>query len=122
MRKVEQQMIAAIQSRRDWCGGNTQVSVEPAVIRVFLHGNHIANVRNQGRALDVSLAGWNTNTTRSRLSALVSALMPEPGPHGCGVSAKQGTPYLHDASGRTAISERGWFPVKLTGEPRANAA
>lgn len=79
MRKVEQQMLAAIQSRKFWIGGNTCVDIvnndNPNGLRaeIFLHGNHIADYWYRDGKLDVdsrTLAEWPTPTTKSRLRAL----------------------------------------------------
>lgn len=75
MRTIEEQMIAAIRARKDWKSGNTQVAAFPAgVVKVFLHGNHIATLRSNG--VDFTLAGWNTPTTRSRLNAILQEFAP----------------------------------------------
>ena len=44
MRKIETQMNMAIKSQKNWSSGNTQVITDNGFSRVFLHGNHIANV------------------------------------------------------------------------------
>ena len=74
MRKVEQQMLDAINSRRTWHGSNTSVSsIDDVNCAVFLHGNHIADYGYRDGKLDVdsrTLAEWPTPTTKSRLRAL----------------------------------------------------
>ena len=74
MRKVEQQMNEAILNRKDFIKGNTSVEnyitdtgAREAVVK--LHGNHIATV---GDTLQISDAGWQTVTTKSRLNALLN--------------------------------------------------
>jgi hypothetical protein len=85
MRVIEKQMIEAIKDRRPWKSGNTEVSLsrhKPGFPggKVWLHGNLIALVRyaedHLGNivgvsGLDITLAGRNTPTTRSRLNALI---------------------------------------------------
>ena len=69
MRKIEENMVAAIKHNKNWSSGNTTVRTDDNnESRVFLHGNHIATVTNK----DVILfdGGWQTNTTKSRLNAL----------------------------------------------------
>ena len=49
MRKIEQQMIAAIKGNTDWKSANTEVihtcdNVHSPVSHVYLHGNKIAEV------------------------------------------------------------------------------
>ena len=73
MRKIEQQMIAALRAGRAWQSGNTSVTAPDRTGRaaVYLHGNHIADVRD-GQAVPNlgTLARWPTVTTKSRLRAL----------------------------------------------------
>ena len=86
MRKIEAQMVMAVRdqlsgSEKTWRSGNTEVSTEhegvhgtPGYYRfvvVRLHDNEIARFDN-GVALKISDAGWKTNTTKSRLNALLS--------------------------------------------------
>lgn len=75
MRKIERDMIAAIRAGKSKVIGNTQVSVEPVVTRVFLHGNHIATLRNNLERVEFTLAGWPTPTTRSRINALLQTFI-----------------------------------------------
>ena len=71
MRKIEQQMINAISNNLNWKRDNTEVTYERGhVSKVYLHGNHIATVTDN----DMTLydGGWQSNTTKSRLNALLS--------------------------------------------------
>ena len=74
MRKVEQQMLDAVNNRRTWHGSNTSVSsIDDVNCAVFLHGNHIADVNSETGFVMVNkytLAKWPTPTTKSRLRAL----------------------------------------------------
>ena len=51
MRKLENEMLAALRAGRAWQSGNTSVTAPNSTGRaaVYLHGNHIADWRN-GRA------------------------------------------------------------------------
>ena len=96
MRKVEQQMNEAILNRKDFFKGNTSVQhyttetgAREAV--VHLHGNHIATV---GDTLQISDAGWQTVTTKSRLNALCNEFA-----EGCYVFQKNFDWFLGDADG-----------------------
>ena len=77
MRKIETQMNLAIKSQKNWSSGNTQVITDNGFSRVFLHGNHIANVFDDVVNGDVKKVvqlfdgGWQTVTTKSRLNALL---------------------------------------------------
>ena len=68
MRKIEQQMCAAIQADKNWSSGNTQVVTNDGVSTVYLHGNKIAMVDDT--SLTIFDGGWQSNTTKSRLNAL----------------------------------------------------
>lgn len=73
MRKIEKQMLAAINSRKCWAGGNTSVVAGDGYSSITLHGNHIATVYHNGAGTVVredTLAKWPTRTTMSRLRAL----------------------------------------------------
>jgi hypothetical protein len=72
MRKIEQQMIAAIRENRDWQSGNTQVIYSPVrdASYVMLHGNHIATILDT--SIEIYDGGWQTVTTKSRLNAILS--------------------------------------------------
>ena len=71
MRKIEQQMIAAIKGNTDWKSANTEViSQQDGVSYVYLHGNLIAEVGDD--FLKLFDGGWQTTTTKSRLNALLS--------------------------------------------------
>ena len=76
MRKVEEQMIMAIRSRKNWAGSNTTVRCfkENGItteMQVLLHGNLIAWLDTATNDLSISSAGWETVTTKSRLNALL---------------------------------------------------
>ena len=72
MRKIEQQMNDAISNNQNWQSGNTSVhfNEEENLSIVRLHGNKIAEVGDTFiRLFD---GGWQTNTTKSRLNAILS--------------------------------------------------
>jgi len=95
MRKIEQQMLNAIhaiqhnQGAKGWSNNNTIVTNAGDRAKVFLHGNHIADVFNTG-ILEVNketLARWQTPTTKSRLRAL-----------GANVTTRKGVTYLDNVA------------------------
>jgi hypothetical protein len=95
MRKIEQQMIQAVnniqhnQGAKGWSYNNTIVVNAGDRAKVFLHGNHIADVFNTG-SLEVNtdtLARWSTPTTKSRLRAL-----------GANVATRKGITYLNNVA------------------------
>ena len=70
-RKIEQQMNTAILLQKDWKNSNTQVFNFQDVSKVFLHGNLIALVGDD--FLQIFDGGWQSNTTKSRLNAILRA-------------------------------------------------
>jgi hypothetical protein len=94
MRKIEKNMLHAIEARKFAYLGNTCVEYVTAGnphgprSEVFLHGNHIADFWHDTKTLDVdtrTLAMWPTVTTKSRLRAL-----------GANVYTKKHVTYLND--------------------------
>ncbi|MEJ1593549.1 hypothetical protein SMA75_20355 [Escherichia coli] len=87
MRVIEKNMVAAIKSGREWKQDNTEVIYsapnaqgwECPIVR--LHGHVIAKGYNDiatGIASwQFTLAGWNTPTTRSRITSLMQAFSKE---------------------------------------------
>jgi hypothetical protein len=73
MRKIESLMNSAITNRQDWSSANTRVEYEQGncISRVYLHGNKIAEVGDTW--MQLFDGGWQSNTTKSRLNALLSA-------------------------------------------------
>jgi hypothetical protein len=88
MRKIEEQMVKAVETATNWAGSNTTVSynADNSTSYIFLHGNHIASYRHTSEDLEVNadtLREWATPTTKSRLRAL-----------GADVATRQGITYL----------------------------
>ena len=71
MRKIEQQMIAAINNNQDWQSANTSVHYDPSsgASSVYLHGNKIAEVGDD--YLTLFDGDHQTKTTKSRLNAIL---------------------------------------------------
>ena len=64
-------MNAAISAGTDWKSANTAVVNEDGVSKVLLHGNKIAEIGDSFiRLFD---GGWQSNTTKSRLNAILAA-------------------------------------------------
>lgn len=87
MRKVTQTICKALMSGEPKSIGNTSTDGET----MFLHGNPIARLKDKN--LILSLAGWNTVTTRERINGLLRSL----GLH-CFVSQRKGEPYVFRAT------------------------
>ena len=75
MRKIESLMVQAIKDGRDWKSSNTEVITSPAVAHVYLHDNLIAKYNYCNETLSISNAGWRTNTTKSRLNAIINEFL-----------------------------------------------
>ena len=72
MRKIESEMIAAINGNINWTKDNTSVIFEDGISSVYLHGNLIAEVDDN--SIKLYDGGWQSNTTKSRLNALLSEI------------------------------------------------
>jgi hypothetical protein len=69
MRKIETLMNKAITEGRNFTSGNTMVTHQDGVAFVFLHGNCIAQVREN--SISLFDGGWQSNTTKARLNAIL---------------------------------------------------
>ena len=84
MRKIEQEMNAAIRYRRNFSKANTSVRCFKTNgittdVDVFLHGNHIASLDTATNQLTIKDGGWQSVTTKSRLNALLDEFAPDRG-------------------------------------------
>ena len=68
MRKITKQIAEALANGNNKTVGNTSVKEG----KVYLHGNLIVDWRENG--LHMSLADWNTPTTRERLNGIAEYL------------------------------------------------
>jgi hypothetical protein len=71
MRKIERQIIQAIQENKDLKVDNSEVISCSHVSDVYLHGNLIARIGETW--MELFDGGYQSNTTKSRLNALLSA-------------------------------------------------
>ena len=71
MRKIERQMNQAMRYFRPFSSANTTVVQNDRDMDVFLHGNHIATLCKISMDLRIFDGGWQSNTTKSRLNALL---------------------------------------------------
>jgi hypothetical protein len=105
MRKIEQEMIAAIRAGVSRAvGANTRVDHpgnKPCYAEVRLHGHLIAT--NESGAWRFNLCGWNTPTTRSRLNALAREFGRSD------VWTRQGVPFIGNILTPTNVPVNGWF-------------
>ena len=103
MRKLEQQMCKAIKDNcNHWSTANTSVIKDTeGTHHVYLHGYEIAQLGDDW--IKVRHAGWRTNTTRSRLRALLS----EFGSDSDYIGQKDFIWYVNDV----AMTNDGWYGV-----------
>ena len=71
MRKIEAKMNKAMRHFLPFSSGNTTVVQHRNEMDVFLHGNHIATLCKISMDLRIFDGGWQSNTTKSRLNALL---------------------------------------------------
>ena len=71
MRKIEEKMNKAMRFFLPFSSGNTTVVQNRDDMEVFLHGNHIATLCKISMDLRIFDGGWRSNTTKSRLNALL---------------------------------------------------
>jgi len=97
MRVIERKMNEAITASKDWRMDNTEVINENGISTVLLYGNKIAEIGDTWlRLFD---GGRRSNTTKSRLNAILSA-------HGGGFDAifqKNFEWFFHDSMRSMAI-------------------
>ena len=84
-------MNFAISNKGDWSSSNTRVEFNDSTncSSVFLHGHNIATFDHNIKAGKISSCGWTTNTTKSRLNAILSEVK-----YGCSVFQKQWNWYV----------------------------
>lgn len=71
MRKVTQEACRAFMCGYKFNGGNTQVlCTVNGNYEMYLHGNMIARRNGNMNTFEITLAGWETVTTRDRLNGL----------------------------------------------------
>ena len=77
MRKIEQQMNRAIVNKNDWSNSNTFVEYNESTncSTVVLHRTAIAVYDHNTQALKLNTGGYTTNTTKSRLNAVLQELI-----------------------------------------------
>ena len=102
MRKITKEAVNAFMNDEKYSKANTEVNGQG----YFLHGNKIAEFQSLfkddgNKNINITLAGWNTNTTRERLNGLP----------GVRVTTKQGQAYLN---GKEWNGE--WVTVNPAGE------
>ena len=91
MRKIEREMQRALCDRRNWRKDNTEVfNNDHGDQFVYLHGHNIATIAANGD-IRLSSCGWQTNTTKSRLNAVLDTYL-----HGASIFQKNFDWYFDD--------------------------
>ena len=85
MRLIEKQMNYALSNKNNWAGSNTTVCYNDSsnCSSVYLHGHQIATLCHETKAVKLSSCGYQTNTTKSRLNAILDEVK-----YGCRVFQK----------------------------------
>ena len=85
MRQIEKQMNFALSNKANWSKSNTRVEYNSNTncSSVYLHGHQIATLDHHSNALKLSSCGYQTNTTKSRLNAILDEV-----DYGCKVFQK----------------------------------
>ena len=73
MRKIEREMNFAVSNKANWGKSNTQVVYNDSsnCSSIYLHGHQIATFDHNLKAVKLSSCGYETNTTKSRLNAIL---------------------------------------------------
>jgi hypothetical protein len=96
MRKITEQIANAFARGMNYAQGNTMT----AEGNIYLHGNKIIKTESDG--VYMSLAGWNTVTTRERLNGVSSELG-----YKASFTQKNFEPYLNNKP----INDDTWYKV-----------
>ena len=97
MRKVTREIVNAFMNDYDKAVSNSAVTTSDGITKMFLFGNCIARKMQATGTIEVTLAGWNTNTTRERLNAIPNV----------SVTQRNFTPYLNGVE----IDSNEWYAV-----------
>ena len=73
MRKIEREMNFGVSNKANWGKSNTQVVYNDSsnCSSIYLHGHQIATFDHNLKAVKLSSCGYETNTTKSRLNAIL---------------------------------------------------
>lgn len=107
MNVIETKMLAAINAGQNWQQGATEVAVSDAGnVQVMLYGSPIVRLENGKKDIFVSLAGYNTLTTRSRINVVLDTF---------GVSRVGNTGGMPYIGGVKIQTGRDWYQVMRAG-------
>ena len=91
-------MNMAITHKTDWSSSNTRVEYNNLsnCSTIYLHGHQIAAVDHNLKAVKLSSCGYTTNTTKSRLNAILDEI-----DYGCKVFQKNWNWYFRSNNNQT---------------------
>lgn len=104
MKQIDRDAARAFWSGTRFRRSNTVVTVHKNVVSLYLHGNLIAERRTDRDWVMVTLAGWNTVTTRARLNAVLSRLRGY-------ISQRQWVPYISVNGHTQEMESYKWYQV-----------
>tara|TARA_B100001093_G_scaffold381146_1_gene366654 strand:+ start:1041 stop:1418 length:378 start_codon:yes stop_codon:yes gene_type:complete len=102
MRKIETLMNGAISTKCDWSNTNTSVEYHSSenLSEVRLHGHLIAWYRHDDNTVGISSCGYETNTTKSRLNAILSTFYS-----GVGIFQKNWNWFIEDSRDNKSFTQ-----------------
>ena len=73
MRLIKKEMNNAVRNKIAWSKSNSCTTFDSTIENcfIYLHGNHIATYNYTLKELELYDGGWQSNTTKSRLNALL---------------------------------------------------
>jgi hypothetical protein len=95
MRKITKEAVHAFMENLPYKNSNTEVNPTNGNTGLFLHENMIAF--KIGDKIEITLAGWNTKTTRERLNGIP----------GVSVYTRKGIPFLNG----NPINDTDWYTI-----------
>ena len=106
MRKIENKMIQAIKSKSCFSLDNTRVDYVASenISEIFLHNNLIAYYKHDDDSMYISSCGWESNTTKSRLNALLDTFF-----YGVGIFQKNWQWFISDRRDNKTVKQIKWF-------------
>ena len=95
-------MTEAIVSKTDFSNTNTRVDYVPSegISEIFLHNNLIAYYRHDEESMYISSCGWESNTTKSRLNALLTTFY-----RGVGIFQKNWNWFIEDSRDNKSFTQ-----------------
>ena len=108
MRQIEKAMNHMIRTQQTWSNSNTTVrtSTDGIESQIYLHNNLIGSYNHPKRQLTIFDGGWQSNTTKSRLNALLNEFA-----YGMGVFQKDFEWFISDRFNDAVFPFRSGFTV-----------